>query len=454
MSLDDAVNVDKSANIIENFYNLHIYGSIENFFKIRLCVINTKYCEIKYQYDSHTLKIIAEFITSDIIYPNMLSSLMYVLNVATITYLKTPTVEGIECAISYLTTYIEAEINKNKRARARLLLSEFYILESKYTQADAILSDVIMHSIPATIIRGHAMLIQMRLIALYTSRFADASIMVTSEYAAEIRYLSEIVCPNIDVISNSIISYVYMLLNNHEKARMYRNQAITNIIAHPGVLYLLGHIFEDKIHTMPEFIIPFYIQAANKDYMPAIIVVISHWKHAHINNGQCTCALNNPGFISSIIYYVSLMMPSDHSLQNILIQLARNHINSFKYEYKYIVGIIAHDELPKYRGANKIAHNMDLLNKQQLYLNNYYTPDVTYCEICLNDNTACYKYICNVHAFCIPCSTNISRTVTLRRCPKCAIPEHPYFKDIWTVTYFPAWKIARKCKNLYTDFII
>lgn len=447
--------MDDYKTTILTFYRTHQYNSITNVFITHITDIlhvltSNKFDRCKW------IQAVADLITTDNINPALLKSTGYVLNVAAIIYFKNPTAAGAIQAQYFLTNHIKCELNKFKHhLRVRLMLAEFHMIELEYAKANAILYDIIEHAPPLTDVRGLAMLSQIRLISLYMSRFTDAAIMITHDYEAEIERIGRTIATDCIIISNAILGFIYRYTKNcYMKSHPpfgHLCAAVNHPMARPALLYLLGQTFEAQ--TQPNIIIyvmPFYITAANKEYIPAIVAVLQHFKSSHLNAlcVFCECALHQNKVTSAIKYYTLKLMPTDPTLQTMFITLANRHISAFKYEYKCIVGLTTHSDTPKYRGTDKIAYNMDLLKKQQIYLNNYYNPEVTFCSVCFTDNVECYRYICCVHSFCKDCTKNISRRATLRKCPNCAIPEHSYFKDIWKIIELPAWKIAKRARLL------
>lgn len=470
-------NVYKTIPVIE-FYNTHMTRSISHLFLMYYAVPFAMPKAISVMFVDK-LDAIALFIKHDEIIPNLMTSSMYVHHLAAATYFKNPSIEGIEMARKYLTDFMAVETNKSKKYRAMLMLAEFDVINKEYQRATDTLMNIIAQAKLLSPVRGLAYLALLKVLAVYKNRICDAYIAMTQECNIEIAGICKLY-PYMDSIYHSIAGYIRYKHPMHINwIKEYNKDFITSIKSHKSdkVFLALGHMYanaSDPGNKLYESIM-YYYQSACYGNCGAMNIIVEHWIENHYNTTRCncTCHMGSVDYVSTIMWFIltllgrtcpfnrdtscwatagvlgdSTIVP-DSRFEPVFINAASMCVVPYIYEYKRITCIISSDDkAPQYRGADKIAHNMDLLAKQRTYLTNYKNPNIQFCDICLTDNTTCYTYACGIHAFCASCTANISKTVSLRKCPKCQIPEHPYFKDIWKIKKHAVYDVAINSRRL------
>jgi hypothetical protein len=323
--------------------------------------------------------------------------------------------------------------------------------------ADTLMS-IIAQAKPLSTVRGLAFLALLKVLAVYMHRTNDAIITLTQECKTEIEAIFKLY-PYMQSIYYAIISYIKFIRPECCRSDFDNKYIIQSMKSHKSHKVWLA--IAEMLTTAGEHIrsgVLYYMQSAYCGNSAAMNAVVEHWIDYHYQGslkGTCKCHFNDIGHHSTIMWFILILLADkdicvDSRFESVFIKLATMYVVPYIYEYKRIVGICgSHDAVPKYRGVDKVAHNLDLLAKQHTYMTNFKNTGVKYCDVCLCDDITCYTYACGIHAYCAGCTGRISNSSHLRRCPKCQIPEHPYFKDAWKIKRAASWQvaIANRCRN-------
>lgn len=452
-SSSDAPAHAADVDTIVDFYNAHMHRSISHTF-LTWCVFSGGIRESLIALSPTITKAVVGFITHHEISPALLSSSIYVGHLAVAMYFTSPDTAGCDLARKYLADFLAgSETNKHKKWRAMLICAELNVIDKEYQAAANTFEIVATGARQLTAERALGLIGLLKVTAIHMARIMDAHIMLTDSFRDETFTLFSRY-PYARRIVNALMAFVYCKVGaNIDAVERY---ILASIVANnsAGNLLALAQLF-DKVAGCTVYALTYYMRAAEAGNNDAILVVVNHWISHHLQDDvaatPCNCHLSKGQYASCIIFYMLGLMPTYPDLQTPFIKTVAMYVDTYIYEYKCIAGIIVPATGPRYRGADVIAHRLDLLAKQRIYLANFINPAITHCDICQSEgHVVCYTYACGRHAFCRDCTANISRRENLRRCPFCSIPEHPYFKNIWSVKWHPIWNVPRSCATIST----